>query len=50
MYSNTDLKGSLAAAEQSAKRTNCAHGVCLVLQEIGLLKKDRYFSETSLES
>ena len=45
VYSNYDLKGSLAAAEQSAKRTNCAHGVCLVLQEIGLLKKDRYSSK-----
>ena len=43
MYSNTDLKGSLAAAEQSAKRTNCAHGVCLVLQEVGLLKKGQIF-------
>lgn len=43
VYSNTDLKGSLAAAEQSAKRTNCAHGVCLVLQEIGLLKKGQIF-------
>lgn len=43
VYSNTDLKGSLAAAEQSAKRTNCAHGVCLVLQEVGLLKKGQIF-------
>lgn len=43
VYSNYDLKGSLAAAEQSAKRTNCAHGVCLVLQEIGLLKKGQIF-------
>lgn len=43
VYSNTDLKGSLAAAKQSAKRTNCAHGVCLVLQEIGLLKKGQIF-------
>lgn len=42
-YSNYDLKGSLAAAEQSAKRTNCAHGVCLVLQEVGLLKKGQIF-------
>ena len=43
VYSNYDLKGSLAAAEQSAKRTNCAHGVCLVLQEVGLLKKGQIF-------
>ena len=43
VYSNTDLKGSLVAAEQSAKRTNCAHGVCLVLQEVGLLKKGQIF-------
>ena len=43
VYSNYDLKGSLAVAEQSAKRTNCAHGVCLVLQEIGLLKKGQIF-------
>ena len=43
VYSNYDLKGSLTAAEQSAKRTNCAHGVCLVLQEIGLLKKGQIF-------
>ena len=50
VYSNTDLKGSLAAAEQSAKRTNCAHGVCLVLQEVGLLKKDRYSSEINREN
>ena len=43
VYSNYDLKGSFAAAEQSAKRTNCAHGVCLVLQEVGLLKKGQIF-------
>lgn len=43
VYSNYDLKGTLAAAQKYARRTNCAHGVCLVLQEVGLLKRGQIF-------